>query len=146
LESALAIEFSQPIGTAAAPAAPGQAQASFHDILSALNPLQYVPVVGNIFRAVTGDSPPEPVRMVGCAIFSALTGGPIGLAIYAAVTAAEKLTGLDPDHIAHAVLASVGMVDQAPAAAASDPAQAGVAVAAYTRTQQIECVNCGHRA
>jgi hypothetical protein len=32
---------------------------SFGDVLSALNPLQYLPVVGSIYRAVTGDTIPE---------------------------------------------------------------------------------------
>jgi len=148
MECGFAIESSQPSAAAIAPgaAAPalehgGQEQPSFHQVLSMLNPLQYVPVVGNIFRAVTGDAPPEPVRIAGSLVFSALTGGPVGVAICAAVTVLEKLTGLDPDRIAHQLLASVGMVDETPAAA--DPAQTGVAIAAYARTQQIECLNCG---
>ena len=38
---------------------------SFHDILSALNPLQYLPVIGTIYRAVTGDQIPELLRRAG---------------------------------------------------------------------------------
>ena len=56
---------------------------SFRDVLSAMNPLQYVPVVGSIYRAVTGDVPVEPLRTMGSLIVSGLTGGPVGLAINA---------------------------------------------------------------
>jgi hypothetical protein len=146
----LAIEFTQPNGAGSAPGAPvasGQTQVSFHELLALVNPLQYVPVVGNIFRALTGDGPPEPVRMVGSFIFSALTGGPVGMALNVAVTLAEKLTGVDPDQIAHEVLASVGMIDDA-APAQGVPAPTGVgaahAAAAYARTLQIEYPSGGH--
>jgi hypothetical protein len=176
MDSPLAIDFSQPNAASSAPspaAASGQAQVSFHEVLSVLNPLQYVPVVGNIYRALTGDSPPEAVRMIGSFIASALTGGPIGVAINAMVTAVEKLTGLDPDRIAHEVMASVGMVgDDAPAPALpewtdaqrlayglgvavpptfatttdieTDPVQSRAASVAYARTQQMEGPAAGH--
>jgi hypothetical protein len=150
MESAYAIEFARPSDAGNAPAAAAAsapAQMTFHEVLGLLNPLQYVPVVGNIFRALTGDGPPEPVRLVGSFIFSALTGGPLGMALNVAVTAVEKLTGLDPDHIAHEVLASVGIVgDTAPAPdrLASTGADTGYAAAAYTRTMQLEGPTEGH--
>jgi hypothetical protein len=112
--------------------------ASFHDVLSALNPLQYVPVVGSIYRALTGDIPPEPARIIGSFLASGLAGGPIGLAINAAVTAAEKITGIDPDHIAHTVLAGAGIIGNDPSAPAEiDPNRSAAAVAAYARTAEI---------
>ena len=61
---------------------PAEPSTGFHELLTVLNPLQYVPVVGNIYRALTGDAPPEPVRIAGSLAFSALTGGPIGVAMY----------------------------------------------------------------
>jgi hypothetical protein len=120
-------------------AAPEQPGVSFHDVLSALNPLQYVPVVGNIYRAMTGDTPPEPARIIGSFIASGLAGGPIGLAINAAVTAAEKITGIDPDHIAHSILAEVGIVGKDPSAPAADAdaTLSEAAAAAYARTAQM---------
>jgi hypothetical protein len=87
-----------------ATAASSAPDVSFHDILSALNPLQYVPVVGSIYRAVTGNVPPEPIRTIGSLLVSGLTGGPIGLAINAGVTAVEKISGIDPDQIVHGPL------------------------------------------
>ncbi len=71
-------------------AATAGSQVSFHDVLSALNPLQYVPVIGTIYRAVTGDQIPEPLRRIGTLIASFLMGGPIGAVINVAVLAAER--------------------------------------------------------
>jgi hypothetical protein len=51
----------------------------FHDVLSALNPLQYLPGVGMIYPAVSGDEihPALKIAVAGAASF--LIGGPIGL-------------------------------------------------------------------
>ena len=72
---------------------------TFHDVLSALNPLQYLPVVGTIYRAVTGDVIPEGLRRLGSMLVSGLLGGPIGLGINMVTTLAEKITGIDPEKI-----------------------------------------------
>jgi hypothetical protein len=77
---------------------------TFHQILSALNPLQYIPVVGTIYRAVTGDEIPEPLRRVGTLIVSFLMGGPVGAMINVGIFAAEKLTGFDIDKTGQAAL------------------------------------------
>lgn len=82
----------------------------FLDVLSMLNPLQYLPVVGSIYRAVTGDTIPETVRTVGSLVVSGLLGGPLGVAINAVSTALQKMVGFDPDELAHTVLASIGLV------------------------------------
>jgi len=70
---------------------------SFHDILHALNPLQYLPVIGTIYRAVTGDQIPEMVRRAGSLVVSTLLGGPIGAITNIATTMFEKITGIDID-------------------------------------------------
>ena len=72
---------------------------SFHDFLSAINPLQYLPVVGTIYRAVTGDTIPETLRDLGSMLVSGLLGGPIGLGINIGTLVAEKVTGIDPEKI-----------------------------------------------
>lgn len=77
---------------------------SFHEFLSAINPLQYLPVVGTIYRAVTGDVIPEALREGGSLLISGLLGGPIGLIATIATTLAEKITGIDPEKIAAAEL------------------------------------------
>lgn len=87
-----------------APSAGSRHGLTFHDVLSALNPLQYLPVVGTIYRAVTGDVIPEAVRRVGSLIVSGLMGGPIGIAVNVVVTAMEKITGVDLDRTGQALL------------------------------------------
>lgn len=114
-------ETSAASGTAAANQ-PADDDFGFLDVLSMLNPLQYLPVVGSIYRAITGDTIPEGVREIGSLAISAVTGGPMGVAISAAATAIEKLVGFDPDQIATKVLASLGIIsdDSQPQAAAAD--------------------------
>jgi hypothetical protein len=77
---------------------------SFHNLLSAMNPLQYLPVVGTIYRAITGDVIPEALQRAGSMLVSGLMGGPIGLMINIATTIAEKATGIDPEKIVAAQL------------------------------------------
>jgi hypothetical protein len=96
--------------TAQRPGAASRPQPSFfHRLLSELNPLQYVPVVGTIYRAITGDTIPQSARFAGSLVVSGLTGGPIGLAINLGTTALEKLTGIDPEAIGTRLLADIGI-------------------------------------
>jgi hypothetical protein len=69
-----------------------------------LNPLQYLPVIGTIYRAVTGDQIPEAVRRIGSLVVSGLLGGPIGVAVNLVVMVAEKLTGIDLDRTGQMLL------------------------------------------
>lgn len=85
---------------------------SFREVLSALNPLQYLPVIGTIYRAVTGDQIPEALRRIGSLVVSGLLGGPIGIAINLVVTAAEKITGIDLDRTGQALLTGIGQAGQ----------------------------------
>jgi hypothetical protein len=64
---------------------------SFSDVLSVLNPLQYIPVVGSIYRAVTGDTIPQAAQVLG----GALLGGPLGMIASAANAILEQSTGKD---------------------------------------------------
>ena len=114
-----------------APSAPTPPPAATHvrfaDVLSALNPLQYLPVVGTIYRAVTGDTIPEALRLGGSLLVSGLIGGPIGVLTTAALTIAEKVTGIDPDGIGRTLLADLGVGKPAHAAAPKTAAPAAVA-------------------
>jgi hypothetical protein len=94
--------------TATAPAAPAPSD-QFHALLSELNPLQYLPVVGTLYRSITGDVIPQGVREFGSFIVSGLTGGPIGLATNMALLAVEKATGIDPEAIGQNLLADIGI-------------------------------------
>ncbi len=112
---------------AAAPAAKSPAHHwGFAEVLSALNPLQYVPVVGTIYRAVTGDRIPEGLQIVGSLAVGTALSGPIGLVTGIATIIAEKVTGIDPDKIAHRVAVGLGIAPETP----SPPAPTATASAA----------------
>ena len=74
---------------------------SFGDMLSALNPLQHLPVVGAIYRHVTGDVPHPAAQVVGGAIF----GGPLGFVAGLLSTALEQATGKTPLQVAIGAIA-----------------------------------------
>jgi hypothetical protein len=127
------LEFAMPqsnagsiAGSVATPAAsppPAESHSKFHEVLSALNPLQYIPVVGTIYRAVTGDQIPEPLRRIGTLIASFLMGGPVGALINIGVFAAEKITGFDIDKTGQAALHGDMPDASTPASATPAPAQ-----------------------
>ena len=106
---------------AAAPAAHAAQPGFFDHLLSELNPLQYLPVVGTIYRAVTGDTIPEPARFAGSLVVSGLTGGPVGLAINVGSTLLEHMLGIDPEKLGDQVLASLGIGSGAASSAAAPP-------------------------
>jgi hypothetical protein len=81
----------------------------FELLLSELNPLQYIPIVGTLYRAITGDSVPAAARTAGGLVVSGLIGGPVGLATGLAALAFEKFTGVDPERVGRAMLADVGL-------------------------------------
>jgi hypothetical protein len=94
--------------TATAPAASAPSD-QFHTLLSELNPLQYLPVVGTLYRSITGDTIPQGMREFGSFIASGLTGGPVGLATNMALLVIEKATGIDPEAIGQNLLADIGI-------------------------------------
>lgn len=49
----------------------------FRDVLDLVNPLQHIPIVGNVYRELTGDTLAPGIRVAGGALF----GGPIGAAL-----------------------------------------------------------------
>ncbi|HEY1632771.1 MAG TPA: hypothetical protein VGF56_15750 [Rhizomicrobium sp.] len=63
----------------------------WHDVLDVINPLQHLPVVGTIYRAITGDKIGDVEKIAGDTLY----GGPLGLASSVADLAFEKLTGKD---------------------------------------------------
>ena len=50
---------------------------SFKDLLDIVNPLQHLPVIGSVYRYLTGDEPSGGARIVGDALY----GGPIGFGV-----------------------------------------------------------------
>ena len=84
-------------------------RSAFSELLSELNPLQYLPVVGTIYRAITGDTISDEARTVGSLVMSGITGGPVGVAIGVATMAVEKVTGIDPEKLENGLLAAIGI-------------------------------------
>ncbi len=85
------------IASAPAPQQPRQISSSdtsgfsFHDLLNIINPLQHLPVISTIYRAVTGDAIKPFEKIAGDTLY----GGVIGFASSLADTIFEKITGKD---------------------------------------------------
>lgn len=63
----------------------------FMDLLDVINPLQHLPIVGTIYRSLTGDTISDAARMAGGALY----GGPFGLIGALANVIVEAETGTD---------------------------------------------------
>jgi hypothetical protein len=63
------------------------------ELLHSLNPLQYVPVVGMVYREATGETIPTPMRVLGAGI----TGGGFGMIGAAFLSLLEELIRMGPD-------------------------------------------------
>ena len=64
---------------------------TFGDVIDLINPLQHLPIVSTIYRAITNDEIAPGPRMAGGALF----GGPLGFASALASTLVEEATGKD---------------------------------------------------
>lgn len=61
------------------------------DLLDVINPLQHIPVVSSIYRAITGDEISAPARIMGDTLY----GGPVGLIAGVVNAIAEETSGRD---------------------------------------------------
>ncbi len=84
IHSAPAVPASGPVQ-----AAPAKHPFSFGDFLDIVNPLQHLPVVGTLYRAITHDTIDTPEKLVGDALY----GGPLGLLSSLADTGFQAATG-----------------------------------------------------
>ena len=64
---------------------------SFGDFLDVINPLQHIPILGSIYRALTGDEITGPARVAGAALY----GGPIGMLVGIVNAIAAEIGGND---------------------------------------------------
>lgn len=97
----------------------GQDGFGFDDLIDIVNPLQHLPVVGHVYRAVTGDEIGMVPRMVGGFLF----GGPAGMAVATVNAGVEAGTGKDVGEQVMAALMGDGGVPE--------PATYATASAAY---------------
>lgn len=69
----------------------------FGDLVDLLNPLQHIPVVGSIYRALTGDEIKPEVKVAGGFLLGAATGGiMLGAAAAVANAVFEQANGKEP--------------------------------------------------
>jgi hypothetical protein len=112
----------------AAPAGTGL-KFSFHDFLSIINPLQHLPVIGTLYRAITGDKIGTLEKIAGDTLY----GGLWGAVSSVADAAFEAVTGKD---VGDTVLALfTGSHDQPVAVAANMPVASSNAPAASSNSQ-----------
>jgi hypothetical protein len=95
--------------TAPRPAAPKShlwagTEFGFTDLLAVINPLQHIPIVGMIYRSITGDTIGNVARVVGDGLY----GGLLGLASGVADVASVETTGEDIGQHIIATLEDIG--------------------------------------
>lgn len=108
-----------PVSACAPATAAKTSDFSFDDFLDIVNPLQHLPIVGTLYRAITGDQIKTPEKIAGDTLY----GGFWGLVSSLADTAFQSITG---KNLGDTVLALFsGHRDAAPTAVAglSRPAQ-----------------------
>jgi predicted RecA/RadA family phage recombinase len=65
----------------------------FAELVDIANPLQHVPLVGDIYRAKSGDGISDGAKFAGHVAIGAAAGGPVGALVGAGVFLVEKLFG-----------------------------------------------------
>lgn len=91
----------------------------FADLIDIVNPLQQLPVIGPIYRAISGDEIATGSQLAGGFLF----GGPVGLMAAAISAGFEAATGGFGEHLL--------------ASAIGDKAEQRHAAAAYQKTSQL---------
>jgi hypothetical protein len=74
---------------------------SFKDLVDIVNPLQHLPVIGSVYRYLTGDEPSAGTRVIGDSLY----GGPIGFGV--SVVSTALLTDESGQDLGERVLADV---------------------------------------
>lgn len=122
-----------PTDTKTAAANTGSGDSFWDNLLDVVNPLQHLPVVGTIYRAVTGDKIGDLEKVAGDTLY----GGPIGLVSSLADVAFEKITGKDFGDTVMAFVGLGGHNDNNTALAANTPKPAGDKSVAANATKPL---------
>ena len=104
---------------------------AFKDVVDIVNPLHHIPIVGSIYRSVTGDEIKPASRIIGGSVF----GGPLGAVTSTINAISEMQTGKDLNDRAF------GMAGFAGAAKPVDPE---MLYRRYQNTDELRTVNWGH--
>jgi len=113
------------------PTRAGDPEMSFDDFLDIINPLQHLPIVSTIYRAITGDTIKPTTRVMGDLLF----GGPVGAAFGAVSAMVEDVSGSDPGA---RMMAALGIGPSTPAAPATATASAPSGLIAEATTRPPE--------
>ena len=105
----------------------GEDGMGFSDVLDVINPLQHIPIVGDLYRAITADAISPGARMAGGALY----GGPLGFVSSLVNTVVEEATGKD---IGGNILAAISGISGESEAAAGN---AGVKLASVVVPKEI---------
>ncbi|NKD77013.1 hypothetical protein HEQ60_04460 [Haematospirillum sp. H1815] len=81
------------VATSASAEATDENSLSFWDFLDVVNPLQHIPIVGSLYRELTGDTIRGEAKLAGGALFF----GPIGLGLAALDVGVAEITGAPID-------------------------------------------------
>jgi hypothetical protein len=87
---------------------------SFGDLLDALNPLQHIPIVSSLYRAITGDQIGHIPRVLGDTLF----GGPVGMLVAGVYGLIKEATGGEPSEHVVALFKDIAGGDETAVAAA----------------------------
>jgi hypothetical protein len=102
----------------------GEEGITFKDVLDIINPLQQLPIIGSIYRELTGDTIKPGARLIGGGIYGLGIGGVVSAALNNAV---EHDTGKDLGATAIAMLKGESLDDMRAAQAAKNAAATQVA-------------------
>ncbi len=91
---------------------------SFADLLDIINPLQHIPLVSSVYRALTGDEIKPSARILGATLY----GGPVGLVASTSMAVVQEAAGGSPTDMMVASL--LGTDEAAPAEDSTDFAAA----------------------
>lgn len=106
---------------------------TFLDVLDIINPLQHLPVIGTLYRELTGDTLAAAPRIVGDILF----GGPIGAFFGIANAITESVTGRNMGQHALALLRGDDVPNKAaPPATQVAAAETGIPVAAFAAREE----------
>ncbi len=98
---------------------------SFFDLIDVVNPLQHIPLIGTLYRGLTGDTIDPLPRIAGSTLFF----GPVGAAFSTANVVLEEVSGQDAGEHIMTALKSGGVGFGAATAEAGAPAHAVSVVA-----------------
>ena len=90
---------------------------SFKDLLDIVNPLQHLPIIGSVYRYLTGDEPSGGARIVGDALY----GGPIGFGVGVVSTLLTDSNGHDLGERALAAVFGPSSADETAVAKTATP-------------------------